>query len=130
MTYAYRTKFLLVALVASTAACAGTARGPDAYRADTSRLLETRNSQLQECYTSALKADDKLAGTVTVQFVVEKHTGAIENASVESDKTTAPSALRHCVLQAVEGLVLAPPDRHEGRATFVYEFKAAPSPKA
>jgi hypothetical protein len=31
------------------------------------------------------------------------------------------------VLKAVEGLKLDPPDRNEGRATFVYEFKPAPA---
>ncbi|HET7505034.1 MAG TPA: AgmX/PglI C-terminal domain-containing protein [Kofleriaceae bacterium] len=115
-------------LAASAAACSGTARGLEAYRADTGKLLDTRNPQLERCYNDALKTDATLAGTVTVQFIVEKQTGAIANARVLADKTTAPPALGDCVVRALDGLVLAPPDRNEGRATFVYEFKPNPAP--
>ena len=118
------------ALLASAAACAGTARGLEAYRTDTNNLLETRSAQLKSCYDDALKTDAKLAGTVTVQFIVEKQTGAIANAAVEQDKTTAPPILGQCVVKAVDGLVLAPPDRNEGRATFVYEFKPTTAPSS
>ena len=116
------------AVLASAAACAGTARGLEAYRTDTNSLLETRSAQLKSCYDDALKTDANLAGTVTVQFIVEKQTGAIANAAVEQDKTTAPPILGQCVVKAVDGLVLAPPDRNEGRATFTYEFKPNPAP--
>jgi hypothetical protein len=119
-----------VSLLASAAACAGTVRGPEAYRTDTNNLLETRSAQLKSCYEDALKTDAKLAGTVTVQFIVEKQTGAIANAAVEQDKTTAPPILGQCVVKAVDGLVLAPPDRNEGRATFVYEFKPTSAPSS
>ena len=103
--------------------CGGTARGLEAYRADTQTLLDTRNAQLQSCYDEALKTNDKLAGTVTVAFVIEPKTGAIEHPTVDAAKSTAPAPLGDCVIKAVQGLVLAPADRHEGRATFVYEFK-------
>ena len=119
-----------VSLLASAAACAGTARGLEAYRTDTNNLLETRSAQLKSCYEDALKTDGKLAGTVTVQFIVEKQTGAIANAAVEQDKTTGPPILGQCVVKAVDGLVLAPPDRNEGRATFVYEFKPTTAPSS
>src|SRR5262249_27071268 len=48
-------------LIASVAACGGTARGLEAYRTDTANLLETRNAQLQSCYDDALKSDAKAA---------------------------------------------------------------------
>ena len=122
--------FVAVSLLSSVAACSGTARGLEAYRTDTTKLLETRNTQIQGCYEEVLKTDANLAGTVTVRFVVEKQTGMIANPTVEQDKTTAPEVLAQCVVKAVEGLVLAPPDRNEGRATFVYEFKPTPAPPA
>jgi hypothetical protein len=121
-------RWLAAGVIASAAACAGTARAPEAYRDDTSKLLETRTAQLQSCYSDALKADAKLSGTVTVQFVVEPKTGAITQPSVDQSKSTAPPVLGDCVVKAVDGLTLAPPDRHEGRATFVYEFKPNPTP--
>lgn len=107
------------------AACGGTSRGLEAYRADTQKLLETRNLALKSCYDDALRSDAKLTGTVTIKFVVEKQTGAIRSASVDGAQTSAPSILGECVLQAVSGLKLEPADRNEGQATFVYEFKPA-----
>jgi hypothetical protein len=107
------------------AACGGTSRGLEAYRADTQKLLETRNVALKSCYDDALRSDAKLTGTVTIRFVVEKQTGEIRSASVDGAQTSAPSILGECVLQAVNGLKLEPADRNEGQATFVYEFKPA-----
>ena len=132
MNRSIRTMTFLIAsgLVATVAACSGTARGLEAYRTDTSNLLETRNAQLQSCYDDALKTDAKMAGTVTVQFVIAKKTGMIENAQVDAGKSTAPPALGQCVVKAVDGLVLAPADKNEGRATFTYEFKPGAPPSA
>ena len=121
-------RWLAAGLVASAAACGGTARGLEAYRDDTGKLLETRNAQLQSCYSDALKSDAKLSGTITVQFVVENKTGMISRPSVDQSKSTAPPVLGDCVVKAIDGLTLAPPDRNEGRATFVYEFKPNPAP--
>jgi hypothetical protein len=121
---------LAASLLACAAACSGTARGLEAYRTDTTKLVETRNRQIQGCYEDALKTEATLAGTVTVQFIVEKQTGAIAYPMIQQDKTTAPAVLAQCVVRAVDGLVLAPPDRNEGQATFVYEFKPTPAPSA
>lgn len=115
-----------LAIIATLAVgCSGTARGLEAYRTDTQHLLETRNAQLASCYDAALKADSKAAGTVAITFVVQKKTGQIANAAIDPAKTTAPQAVGVCVLQAVQGLVLAPADRNEGHATFVYDFKTS-----
>lgn len=113
-------------LLATLAACSGTARGLESYRADTQKLLSTRDPQLKSCYDDALKSDPKLAGTVTVQFVVAKQTGEVSGPTIVPAKSTAPKALGQCVLNAVMGLKLQPPDKNEGRASFVYEFKPAP----
>jgi TonB family protein len=121
-------RWLAAGLVATVAACGGTARGLEAYRNDTGALLETRTAQLQRCYGDALKTNAGLSGTVTVQFVVENKTGTITSPSVDQSKSTASPVLGDCVVKAIDGLTLAPPDRNEGRATFVYEFKPNPAP--
>ena len=107
------------------AACGGTSRGLEAYRTDTQRVLETRNAALKSCYDNALRSNANLTGTVTIRFVVEKGTGAIKGTSVDGAGTSPPNLLGDCVLQALDGLKLEPPDRNEGQATFVYEFKPA-----
>lgn len=128
MTTSHVIHLIAAGLLASAAACSGTARGLEAYRADTDRLLATRGAQLRSCYDDALKTDDKLAGTVTVQFVVQKATGVIANPTVDPNRSSAPPVLGQCVVKAIDGLALAPPDRNEGRATFTYEFKPTPAP--
>lgn len=120
----------LAASLLAVAACGGTARGLEAYRDDTGKLLATREAQLQSCYSAALKSDARLSGTVTVQFVVENKTGTVTRPSVDPSKSTAPAVLGDCVVKAIDGLALAPPDRNEGRATFVYEFKPNPAPSS
>lgn len=107
------------------AACSGTSRGLEAYRTDTRRLLETRNIALTSCYDNTLRSNAKLTGTVTIRFVVEKGTGTIKGASVDGAGASPHNLLGDCVLQAIDGLKLEPPDRNEGQATFVYEFKPA-----
>lgn len=119
---------LLAASLVAATACTGTARGLEAYRSDTGKLLDTRRAQLTSCYNDALKTDAQLAGTVTVQFTVEKTTGVISHAAVDPARSSAPATLGQCVVHAIDGLVLAPPDRNEGRATFVYEFTPNPAP--
>jgi hypothetical protein len=116
---------IVMALTAT--ACSGTARGLEAYRTDTAKLLDTRSAQLQSCYDDALKGNSHLAGTVTVHFVVEKKSGTITNATVDAAHSTAAPALGDCVVKAIDGLTLDPGDRNEARATFVYEFKPAES---
>jgi hypothetical protein len=107
------------------AACGGTSRRLEAYRTDTQRLLETRNVALKSCYDNALRSNAKLTGTVTIRFLVEKGTGAVKGASVDGAGSPPPNLLGDCVLQAIDGLKLEPPDRNEGQATFIYEFKPA-----
>lgn len=119
------TRFLLLAGLFGGAACGG-ARSQAVYAADASRLLETRTGDLQRCYNEALKVQPAAAGVVTVQFVVQPASGVISDATIDRTRSTAPDALDRCVLDALAGLALTPPDRHEGRATFTYEFKPTP----
>lgn len=117
----------LAGLALALAACGGTARNLDAYRGDTQKLLESHQAQVASCYSEALKDDRKLAGTVTLHFVVEKKTGAFTQVAVDPAHTSAPSSLWPCVMRVVEGLKLDPADKQEGRATFIYELKPAQS---
>jgi hypothetical protein len=110
------------------AGCAGTQRSPQAYRADTQKALESRNSQIKSCYDKVLARDAAAAGTITLRFVVEKDTGAFAKATVDPATTSAKEPLVVCVLEAVNGLKLQPPDDNEGRATFSYELQPSPPP--
>jgi hypothetical protein len=103
-------------------ACAGSARSVETYRADTRALLETRSAAIKTCYDKTLAGDPSAKGIVAVTFTVEKKTGEVKKAMLDSAKTSASGALSECVLQAIAGLKLAPPDANDGEATFVYEL--------
>lgn len=108
-------------------ACAGTKRSPQAYRADTQQVLETRNAQVKRCYDQQLarEAGAGASGTITVRLVVEKKTGAFTKATIDPGASNAPEPLVLCVLEALAGLRLDPPDANEGHATFRYELQPA-----
>jgi hypothetical protein len=105
--------------------CSFHARSAEDYRDATHALLETRNPQIKQCYDDALAAQPDLQGTVGIKFTVESETGNIINAAVDPGSTNAPEALSQCVLASVQGLTLAPPDKRDGLATFVYQFQVA-----
>jgi hypothetical protein len=110
------------ALAFACAACGGKARDVATYRADTQKVLSTRDDQIKRCYDEALGKDPAAKGTVAVKFVVSKKTGTFSRAAVDPAKSSAPEALLTCVVRAIEGLALSPPDKNEGQATFVYEL--------
>jgi hypothetical protein len=113
----------LLGLLSVAAGCEFHARSPEDYRNVTRALIETRTSQIQSCYDAALKTDKGANGTVTVHFFVQEDTGALNN--IEAlPSSTAPEALQQCVVTALEGLVLQPPDARKGDATFSFEFNA------
>ena len=118
----------LVVLGVATSACSITARSPDQYRDDTQALLQTRREQIGSCYDVALKTYPTSAGRVTVRFTVEEDTGKITSLAIDDAASSAPPALRECVLRALGGLALAPPDARPGDATFVWEFSPSPAP--
>jgi hypothetical protein len=119
---------LTVLAAAALTACAGTQRTPQAYRADTQKVLETRNAQIEGCYNALLATDAAAGGTVTVRFVVEKKTGTFAKATIDPAASTAKEPVVLCVLNAVSGLKLEPADGNEGQATFQYELQPAPPP--
>jgi hypothetical protein len=121
----YQTKIALIVLAGSMAlGCQFNARSAEDYQKETAQLLESRADQLKSCYDEILKTDSKAAGTVTVNFSVEPKTGSIVNPSVDAEKSTASEPLQQCVVTALEGLALDPPDAREGVASFTYEFTA------
>ena len=93
-----------------------------AHRADARSVVETRNDTIKECYDAALEADEKAAGTVVVNFIVEKKTGTIMNPSVD-ESSTAPEGLSQCIVKGLEGLSLEPEDQREGQASFTWNFE-------
>jgi hypothetical protein len=109
--------------------CTFYARSPDQYRDDTSNLLATKSAELNTCYDDASKTTPGISGKVTVKFTVEKKSGKVLNVTADPTRTTAPQPLIDCVVNSINGLVLAPPDQRNGDATFEYDF-ARPTPPA
>ena len=104
--------------------CQFYARAPEDYAKETEALLSTKSDEIKSCYDNVLKDDKKAEGVVFVNFKVESKTGKIKEPMVDDEKTTAPKELSACVVQAIDGLTLDPPDQREGVASFEYEFKA------
>ncbi len=118
-------KFLpLIVLLSLSSACSFYARGPDEYREATREMLTQRNDQIKSCYDGVLKGNKSAAGTVVVHFTVKEETGMVTGAEVMPESTAAPE-LGQCIVNAIDGLQLEPPDEREGDATFVWEFSAA-----
>lgn len=120
----------LVSLAALAAGCSFAARSPEMYAADTQKVLESRSPDIKKCYDDALKTKQDLAGRVTVKFTVKNETGELTGLQVDAANTTAPEPLPGCVIAALQGLKLTPPDEKEGLATFSWEFVATPAPAA
>lgn len=112
-----------VVLVAGLQACSFNARSPEDYRNVTNDLLATRADQLRACYDEVLKANATAGGIVVVSFKVEEKTGKLLEPNVDPARTTAPDPLKQCVITALDGLAIDPPDSREGNATFSWEFK-------
>ena len=103
--------------------CSFHARDAADYQKVTRELVESKGADIKGCYDSALKQDPKVAGTVVVKFTVQKETGKIANAKVDETASSAPANLGQCIVNALEGLALDPPDARDGDATFQWEFQ-------
>lgn len=104
--------------------CQFYARAPEDYGKETEALLASKNDEIKSCYDEVLKTDKKAEGVVAVTFKVEKKTGKIVDPAIDKEKTTVSDALSACVINAINGLSLDPPDQRDGMASFEYEFKA------
>ena len=120
-------KLAIIAPLLLSAGCSFYARDADSYRQVTRELVDTRGQELKDCYDVALQTNETVSGTVVVNFTVEKKTGKIMNPIIDP-QTTAPAELSKCVVDAIDGLQLDPPDAREGQATFTWRFEVG-SPK-
>jgi hypothetical protein len=106
--------------------CNGAIRVGDAYRDDTAKLLAAQaNPRIHDCFDGMVKTTPGpkvLEGTTTVHFIVAKDTGLITNVNVIPESTTAQPPVAQCVVSALNGLKLDPPDGVDGDATFAWEF--------
>jgi hypothetical protein len=114
---------VLPACLASLSACSVSyhARNAEDYRQATRTLLESRQTDFKQCYEGVLSATPDAAGSVAVKFVVEEKTGKILTPS-SLPESTAPEPLRQCVVNALSGLALDPPDQRKGVATMTFDF--------
>jgi hypothetical protein len=114
---------LLAAGLAALSACSMSyhARNAEDYRQATRALLESRQSDFKQCYEGVLATTPDASGSVAVQFVLEEKTGKILTPS-SLPESTAPEPLRQCVVNALGGLALDPPDQRKGIATMTFDF--------
>ena len=120
-------KLAVVTALLCSVGCTFIARDAEGYRTDTRELLDTRSPDIKDCYDVALQTDESVGGTVVINFTVEKKTGKVLNPMLDEGKTDAPPELSQCVLSAIDGMQLDPPDQREGQATFSWNFKAEPA---
>jgi hypothetical protein len=118
----------LIAIAIGVVGCSFHARSPEDYRKVTRELLETRNADIQACYDAALKDNPKASGTVIVNFKVEAETGKVTAGAMDEVASSAPATLGECIVKALDGLVLDPPDARTGQATFQWSFEIGPAP--
>lgn len=93
------------------------------YRDDTRKLLETKEPVLRQCYDAELQKDPKAGGKVIVSFTVQKDTGVLLDPKLDDLQSTPNRELRRCVMDALKGLTLDPPDERDGEATFTWDFQ-------
>jgi hypothetical protein len=123
-----KTHVLFLSVLAPLAAlgCNGAIRVGDAYRDDTAKLLAAQaNPRIHDCFDGMVKTTPgpkSLQGTTTVHFIIAKDTGLITSVNVIPESTTAQPPVAQCVVAALNGLKLDPPDGVDGDATFVWEF--------
>ena len=121
-----RSALVPVFLGAALCGCGAHARTADQYRDATAQVLAGRNDNLRACYDDAHKADPAAEGSVSVRFKVEAATGRFVDARVVGG--TAPESVKRCVVQSIQGAVLAPADGRDGDATFEWTFLRPKTP--
>ena len=118
-------QIILLLALSGLVGCSFYARSPNDYRDATREVLEKRNSDIEACYAGELKNSATESGTVVVRFEVEAKTGNLVKVKVVDKKSTASEGLKKCVVDALQGLKLDPPDQRTGQATFEWDFDRA-----
>ncbi|HKP56453.1 MAG TPA: AgmX/PglI C-terminal domain-containing protein [Polyangiales bacterium] len=117
------TRWIVIAtLCLAATACA--VRDGAMYRDDTRKLLETKQSELRQCYDAELQKDPKAGGKVVVSFTIQKDTGVLINPKIDDLQSTPNRTLRRCVVDSLKGLTLEPADERDGEGTFTWQFQA------
>ena len=114
-----------VTLTLSMAAASCAVRNPALYREDVRKVLETKQPVIRACYEAELQTKPKANGRVTVHFLVERKRGTFLNPQIDDLASTPNRTLRGCVLEALDGLGLSPPDDRAGDATFTWDFQVS-----
>ncbi|WP_437682156.1 AgmX/PglI C-terminal domain-containing protein [Sorangium sp. So ce131] len=121
----------MTVVAAAAAGCSFAVRDAEMYRNDTAKLFETKRADIKSCYDAELKRNPRAKGDVTVSFLVLEDTGRVVDVVVDKERTTASDEVASCVVDAIDGLVLTPPDERKGKGTFTWTFDAeagAPPP--
>lgn len=113
---------LVALLVGAATGCA--ARSDSYYARDVQALLETKGSDVSNCWSGVRATDPAAAGRVTVNFRVEEDTGNITNAALNAEETSASEAVSQCVLNSLQGLALQPGDNRPANAKYTWELPA------
>jgi hypothetical protein len=105
-----------------TCGCVMWQREPGFYATELEELFEQPNQTIAACYDRVLEQDPKAAGTVTVNFEVERKTGRLHDVAVVQAQSDAPEPLEACVIETISTLTLDPPDANTAEATFAWQF--------
>jgi hypothetical protein len=112
----------IIAPLLLTAGCSFYARDAEDYKKVTRELVETKNASIKECYDVALQTNEKVSGSVVINFTVEKKTGKIMNPVVDEKASTASAEAGTCVATKIDGLGIEQPDLRDGAATFTWNY--------
>ena len=87
------------------------------------RIVRQNFGRFRLCYENGLRTDPKLAGRVTVKFVIDR-SGAVEKVS-DGGSTLSDQAVISCIVRAFGNLSFPQPEG--GIVTVVYPIELAPA---
>ncbi len=117
-----KTTLLIIGAVSLVATVGCAHRDEKMWNDDVSKVFQSKQGDMQSCYDNVLKTDPKAAGSVAVAFEVETEGGKIQNVVVEKGSSTAPEPVQQCVTNALQGLVVSPPDNRLGQGKWTFQF--------